>query len=251
MTPEHAAVSYELLRPQQVKALREAAPIVYVVAGTLEWHSWQNPLGTDSLKAHAICCEAACRHGGVVLPPFYQGLVGTHNWGPEGWRGYTLAYNEEAMFEAAMLGIVRALVYGEWKVIVGVTGHDVPEQRDAMQRAIEAGTAGTDVAGFALMEGELHDGTEEIPFTMDHAAAWETSCMLHAYPECVDMDALRTRHVSTDDCWDIPGPEGIGGPDPLKHASPALGEAIINTMADLIGKKALALLATVQGRKEN
>lgn len=79
MMHQYANVRYELLRPEQVKARREAASIVYLVAGSLEWHGWQNPLGTDSLKAHAICCEAARIYGGVVLPPFYQGLLGTHN----------------------------------------------------------------------------------------------------------------------------------------------------------------------------
>ena len=243
----YADVRYELLRPPQVKARRETAPIAYMVAGSLEWHGWQNPLGTDSLKAHTICCEAAQRYGGVVLPPFYQGLLGTDNWGPEGWSGYTLSYNEEAVFEAAMLGIVRALVRGEWKVIVAVTGHDVWPQRDAMQRAIEAGTAGTGVAGFALTEGELHQATEELPYTMDHAAAWETSCMLSAYPECVDLEELRTRCISTGESFDMRGPEGIGGCNPLLYASPELGTQIIHTMAELIGKKASEMLAALRG----
>ena len=105
MLSKYEPVCYELLRPAQVKALREACPIVYVTAGSLEWHGWHNPLGTDSLKAHAICCEAALRHGGVVLPPFYLGYVGVDNWGPPGWRGYTLSFNELSMLETAMRGL--------------------------------------------------------------------------------------------------------------------------------------------------
>ena len=149
---------------------------MYIPTGTLEWHGWQNPLGTDALKAHAICYEAALKHGGVVLPPFYQGLVGTDNWGPEGWREYTQSFNEEEMFLAAMTGIVRAMVFGEWRVIVGVTGHDVPLQCDAMQKAIDTITQNTSAMGFAVMEGELHQANDDIPYTIDHAAAWETLC---------------------------------------------------------------------------
>ena len=85
MLSKYESVCYELLRPEQVKALRDATPIAYVVAGSLEWHGLQNPLGTDSLKAHAICCEAALAGGGVVLPPFYQGMLGYTNWGPKDW----------------------------------------------------------------------------------------------------------------------------------------------------------------------
>jgi hypothetical protein len=87
------------------------------------WTSVQNPLGTDNLKAHAICCEAAIKYGSIVLPPFHQGLLGEDNWVSSGWAGHTLSFNTEQMLEAAILGIARALVFGKWKVLVGVTGH--------------------------------------------------------------------------------------------------------------------------------
>ncbi|KPK85559.1 MAG: hypothetical protein AMJ81_03345 [Phycisphaerae bacterium SM23_33] len=245
MLPKYEAVCYELLRPEQVEALREAAPIAYVPAGSLEWHGLQNPLGTDALKAHAICCEAALGHGGVVLPPFYQGLLGYNNWGPEGWAGFTLSFNEGPTLEAAMLGIARALVFGGWKVIVGVSGHDVAPQRDAMQRAIETATRGTQAVGLALLEGELHSPDEEIPVSMDHAGAWETSCMMYAFPDKVELDALRKRKLCTEDQLKMSGPEGIGGKNPLKYASAELGGKIIERMGELIGRKARQMLEEV------
>ena len=247
MLAQYEAVCYEQLRPGQVRAIRQTAPIAYVPAGSLEWHGFQNPLGTDSLKAHAICCEAALRHGGVVLPPFYQGLLGYDNWGPEGWSGYTLSFNEPSTLEAAMLGVARSLVFGGWKVIVGVTGHDVAEQRDAMQRAIEQATADTDATGFALMEGELHEVDEGIPIGMDHAGAWETSCMMYAYPDKVDLDTLRERKLSDTENMKMSGPEGIGGKNPLKYASVELGRKIIERMGDLIGAKARQALEGLGG----
>ena len=247
MLAKYEAVCYELLRPAQVRAIREACPIAYIVAGSLEWHGRQNPLGTDSLKAHAICCEAALGHGGVVLPPFYQGLLGDTNWGPEGWAGYTLSFNTAEMLDAAALGIVRALVFGGWKVIVGVTGHDVAEQRDALARAIEAGTRDSDARGFACMEGELHTPDDEIPVSMDHAGAWETSCMLYAYPDKVDLDVLRDSPLVDEDGWEMSGPEGIGGRNPLKHATADLGRKIIERCGDLIGRKARAMLNEAGG----
>lgn len=245
MLTKYEPVCYELLRPGQVKEIRDKCPIVYISAGALEWHGVQNPLGTDSLKAHAICCEAALKYGGVVLPPFYLGVHAEGCWGPEGWTGYTLGCNQETMLEAAMRGTVKALVLGGWKVIVGVTGHDVREQRDAIQRAINAETSGTGATGFAVMEGQLHQRNDTIPHVMDHAGAWETSCMMYAYPDKVDLDALRGRNVFPDDILKISGTEGIDGENPLKYASKELGVKIIETMGELIGAKAQALLAGI------
>ncbi len=251
MLRKYEPVSYELLRPEEIKAGRDACPIVYVVCGSLEWHSFHLPTGTDSIKAHAVCCEAALRHGGLVLPPFNVGLHTDvvippkdgeeydENWGPEGWTGYTLAYNTRDTFAAAMTGVVRALVRAEWRVVVGVTGHDVGVQRDALDETIKRVTAGTDATGFGLMEGELYDGTrDDIPFRMDHAAVWETSCMMYAAPDSVDMEALARRGLCTDDRLRPDGPEGMLGPNPVAQASAELGRRIIETMGDTIGRKA-------------
>lgn len=246
MLAKYEAVCYELLRPGQVRQRREEAPIAYVTAGSLEWHGFQNPLGTDSLKAHAICCEAALRHGGVVLPPFYQGLLGYSNWGPQDWVGFTLSFNESPTLEAAMLGIARALVFGGWKVIAGVSGHDVAPQREAMQRAFDAATQGKGAVGFALLEGELHTPDEQIPLRMDHAGAWETSCMMYAYPEKVDLDTLRQRKLSDEEDLRMSGPEGIGGKNPLKHASAEMGRKIVERMGELIGQKARKALEQLE-----
>ncbi|MHC5054120.1 MAG: creatininase family protein [Planctomycetota bacterium] len=242
MHERYETVAYELLRPAEVKALCEGCPIAYIPAGSLEWHGFQNPLGTDSLKAHAICCEAALAHGGVVLPPFYQGLLGESNWGPEGWGGYTLSFNQADVFEAAILGVARALVFSKWKVLVGVTGHDVEPQRAAMERAILAATKESDATGFAVREGDLHTPDDEIPFSMDHAAAWETSCMMYICPGKVDLDTLRARELSSDEDFEMSGPEGMGGKNPLRYASVELGEKIIERMGDLIGAKAKGML---------
>jgi len=238
MLAKYRPVQYELLRPAQVKTIREACPIAYIPAGSLEWHSFQNPLGCDSIKAHAVCCEAALRHGGVVLPPIYQGLLGDDNWGPAGWKGYTLGYNAPEVFERTVGGIARALVEAGWKVVVGVTGHDVEEQRGAMDRAILAATDGRGATGFAMYEGALHQPDAAIPFSMDHAAAWETSCMMYLAGDAVDLDALRTRQLSADEDFVMSAPEGIGGKNPVKYASAELGRRIVECMGELVGARA-------------
>ena len=71
MIETYSSVRYELLRPAEVRSLQEQCPVVYMPVGSLEWHGVQNPLGTDGLKAHAMCCEAALRYGGIVLPTLF------------------------------------------------------------------------------------------------------------------------------------------------------------------------------------
>jgi len=252
MLPQYQSVSYELLRPAQIKTLRERCPVAYIPLGTLEWHSFQNPLGTDGLKAHAICCEAALRHGGIVLPPLFQGWMGYDNWGPAGWSSYTLAYNDTAVIEGLLTGMMRALLAAGWKVFAGVTGHDVPEQVAVFERALAAAAANwgsgarPSATGFALMEGALHTPDAQLPFGMDHAGAWETSCMMYVCPSSVDLEELRSRSLGADDNMQMSGPEGIGGKSPLKYASAELGRQIVERMGDLIGKQAIQRLATLE-----
>ncbi len=246
MLRKYEKVCYHLLRPAQVKKIREKSPIVYIIAGSLEWHGFQNPLGTDSLKAHSICCEAALKYGGIVLPPFYQGLLGTSNWGPKDWEGYTLSFNESEMFKKAITGVCKALVYSKWKVLVGVTGHDVDSQRDAMQEAIDEVTNNKTSSGFAVEEGELHKPNNNIPLSMDHAGGWETSCMMYTYPDKVDLGTLKERKLSSDEQLSMEGPEGIGGKNPLKYASIEMGQKIVEQMGKLIGKKAIETLNQIK-----
>lgn len=239
----YEAVRYELLRPSEVRSIRETTPIAYLAAGSLEWHSHHLPLGTDTLKAHAICCEAALRHGGIVIPPFYPGLLSA--WGPSGWENYGLEVADARVFESVMREVSNALVKAGWRVIVGVTGHNVQDQIDAMRKAIEAATHGRDATGIAMVEGELHYPDQEIPIEMDHAAAWETACIMHVYPEKVDLNALKEAPWSAEEDLDMSGPAGIGGKNPLRYDMRELGRKIVERMADQIGLRARGLLESL------
>ena len=239
MLKNYEPVCYELLRPGQVKARREACPIAYVPAGALEWHSFHNPLGTDGLKAHTVCCEAALHAGGVVLPPVHQGYHSAGNWGPVGWENYTLGQCDIESLGALYRCIMRGLVVAGYLVLVGVTGHDTHPQRDVLRMAIGEATRGTGAAGFAVMEGELLPEGDDLGLRMDHAAAWETSVMMYAYPESVDLDQLRCSGYPMPEAIDsMPGPLGITGLSPLRHASAELGQRIVERLGQLIGDRA-------------
>jgi len=245
-------VQYELLRPSEVRALRTKCPVAYIPVGSLEWHGVHNPLGTDGLKAHAICCEAARRYGGVVLPTLFLGILGDgRGWGPEGWDGYTVTANDRTSLEETIFRAARGLVANDWKVLVGVTGHDVAAQRDAIHEGIQRACKGTGSKGFGVMEGENWQGGASMAYRMDHAGAWETSVMMFAHGERVCLEALRQQMDaggrSDLETTQMKEPEGVGGRNPLKHASFELGQAIVRFCAERIGKKAIGVL---EGRIE-
>ena len=66
-------VRYERLRPAEIVAGREAAPVAYLPIGTIEWHGLHNPVGTDTVKAHALAVRCAQAGGGLVFPALYYG----------------------------------------------------------------------------------------------------------------------------------------------------------------------------------
>ena len=248
----YGSVQYELLRPSEVKSLQAQCPVVYIPVGSLEWHGVQNPLGTDGLKAHAICCESAMRYGGVVLPTLFLGILGdSRGWGPEGWDGFTITCHDQETMEETIFRTARGLVANDWKVLVGVTGHDVAPQRDAIHDGIQRACKGGDAKGFGIMEGENWEGGTAMKYSMDHAGAWETAAMMYACKERVCLDELRAQMEATGrtdvETMQMNEPEGIGGWNPLLYASSELGQDIVEFCAERIGKKAIDIL---EGRIE-
>ena len=96
------------------------------------------------------------------------------------------------------------------------------------------------------MECENWDGGTSMPFTGDHAGAWETSVMMFAHEHRTDPDELRRQMEASGradmDRMEMKEAEGIGGWNPLRYASADLGKKIVDFCADRIGRKALAVL---------
>lgn len=226
MDTEHSGVRLELLRPGQVEAAARAFPAVYVPFGCLEWHGAHLPLGTDALKAHGILLRCAEQFGGVVHPPvyFHDGFELTH-----------LVPLLSQLFER-----LKALGF---RVIIGVSGHNVQGQIAMIEAALRPAVADGEVAGIGLWEVTLSRGDES---DTDHAAKWETSDMMHLHPALVDLAALGDGPLNLD----TKPPSGIGGLDPREHASPEVGRRNVELAAAAIGRKARELLASLpEGRR--
>ena len=214
-------VQMQFMRPGQLEAAARRFPVVYVPFGLIEWHGRHLPLGNDALKAHAILVKCAEQYGGVVYPPVY----------------FHEGFGRDRM--VPVLGtLFEHLKRSGFRVIVGVSGHDVQEQVEMIDLALAPVVAGGGVAGFAMIEVGLSLSSES---DCDHAAKWETSNMQFFYPDLVDLGELGEEPMALD----MRAPWGIGGDDPRTHASAEVGRRNCELAARAIGEKARELLASL------
>ncbi|HPG01268.1 MAG TPA: creatininase family protein [Kiritimatiellia bacterium] len=215
------SVQMQFMRPGQLEAAARKFPVVYVPFGLIEWHGRHLPLGNDALKAHGILVKTAEQFGGVVYPPIYF---------HEGFDRTNLVPLLTQLFER--------LKSTGFRVIIGVSGHNVPGQIDMINKALEPVVADGTVAGVGLWETSLTKSEES---GSDHAAKWETSNMMFFYPNLVDLSELGTNTLAPD----MKAPDGIGGMDPRVHASGEAGRRNVELNAEAIGKKAQELLQSL------
>ena len=211
----------QFMRPGQLeKAIRDF-PVVYVPFGLIEWHGRHLPLGNDALKAHAILVKAAEHAGGVVYPPVYF-----HDGFPK------------QFLIPVLTELFERLKKTGFRVILGVSGHNVQGQIDMIDKALAPVVADGTVAGAGLWEITLSQGAES---GTDHAAKWETSNMMFLYLDLVDLAALGDGPLALN----MKPPDGIGGQDPRKHASAEVGRRNIELASRAIAKKARELLGSL------
>ena len=226
------SVQMQFMRPGQLEAAARRFPVVYVPFGLIEWHGRHLPLGNDALKAHGILVKCAEQFGGVVYPPvFFPHAMHNPHGGDllEPDRGWKLSV-VTALFE----GLKRA----GFRVIIGVSGHNIQTQIELIEEALKPVTADGTVTGAGLWEMSLSRCAES---DSDHAAKWETSNMMFFYPELVDMSQLGNGPL----VLNMNPPDGIGGLDPREHASAEVGRRNVELAAAAIGRKAQELLASL------
>ena len=217
----------QFMRPAQLEAAARAFPVVYVPFGLIEWHGRHLPLGNDALKAHGILVKTAERFGGVVYPPvfFHDGF-------------------SQKSLVPVLTDLFERLKRTGFRVIIGVSGHNVQGQITMINKALEPVVEDGTVAGIGLWEVTLSQCEES---NTDHAAKWETSNMMFFYPDLVDMSQLGTGPLAPN----MRPPDGIGGLDPREHASPDVGRRNVELASDSIGKKAQELLMSLPEDKRS
>ncbi len=219
---------YERLRPSQIDGIKAAAPIAYLPWGSLEWHSYHNPIGLDGLKAHAPCNVMAAETGGVVLPTVF---IGTDTIKPYKGFKHTIDHPFETV-RTLCAEFLTQLADEGFKVIVLLTGHYGGGQVRAVTEAgDEFAQSNPDIGLWVFAEWQPLVGQ----FEANHAAIGETSFMLSMEPETVDISELPEDRVATLD------QDGVWGEDP-RRATAEIGHQQTRALVQVAVPKILSLL---------
>lgn len=251
------------MRPDQIRAAREACPVAYLPMGVLEWHGLHNPLGLDAVKATAMAERFARSIGGLVMPTMWWGdhrailaelvfdanVSGNIDHRAEIMRGHGLsiecfqrdAQRSEAeggweLFRRLLNHSLHEIATLGFKVIVTISGH--------YPLAGPAGEVGKDFtsAGHASVIPIIGYDLVRERYKGDHAAKWETSLMLSLRPELVDLSRLDPdpEHL----------PAGVLGEDPRTYeghigASAQYGEMAMNAMIEALRERVHSALGAL------
>lgn len=229
-------VDYEELLPHEFDERLKTRPVGYLPLGTLEWHGAHGALGADSLQSRCLFRRAAQRFGGIVLPPIWLGpdqisaqdqgpdLIGmdtADSTTPHRQLPGSLYWIPKGLFLMMIESILAQATRAGFKSIVA-DGHG--PSREAWGEMVDVWEKQFDL--------KLISATRDFPgkwqTQMDHAGRNETSILMAAAPELVDLSLLSEDRGQ----W----PQGVFGEDP-RDATSAFGEELIETTLALIGAK--------------
>jgi creatinine amidohydrolase len=233
-------VQWERMFPDQLEAAIDACPVVYFSYGLCEPHGPHNAVGLDALKAHAICCEAARVHGGIVAPPDYWHIheIGLYaSWAAKEVgeaRPWLTAVPPWIHFKNVCYHLRAADTLGFHAAIL-VTGHYGPNWEDLKTLlAILQPHMAMRLYGLPDFEANMPGFDNDGHATGDHAGKVETSLLWAVEPDCVDVSRFP--------------PEGAEGPhfamgNDAALADRRVGERMVDDEVRWLGEKASALLA--------
>jgi len=227
---ETDSVRLELLRPDQVAAHWERAPIAYVPIGCIEYHGPHLPLGVDGLTAHAVCTHAALASGGVVHPVSYQanGCLDLP---------YTITY-PPTIVEAWARTVIDELHRRGAELVVLLTGHGPLDLIHLLKRVSaaydEPGQRAYGLCYLELNAARLNEPELGEPTVIDHASTIETSWILAHHPELVNFENL----PEEEDAQIV----GVYGKNPRITATAELGRRQREAAAELLARRCQAIL---------
>ena len=227
-------VLYQELRPGEFAERIAKMPIAYLPLGTLEWHGLHLPLGADGLQSQGLFCEMARRIGGIVLPMLFLGpdktkeVDGTTYFGMDFWHrpegeaprqlpGSAYYVTDDFYFQL-LDNVMAQLSRAGFKIVIG---HGHGPSNKAFRSIIPLMK---EKYGLILINAQF-DGAQR-GFQDDHAAANETSIMMHFHPELVDMTELDTDLSVM--------PEAVAGDDPRVYASAEEGRLATEETIELL-----------------
>jgi creatinine amidohydrolase len=232
-------VRWERMFPDQLEAALAACPVVYFAYGLCEPHGPHNAVGLDALKAHAVCVQAAQRHGGIVAPPDYWHIheIGMYaSWAAE-WVGdarpWLTAVPPWVHFKNICYHLRAADALG-FQAAILLTGHYGPNWQD-LKTLLDLLQPFFAMRLYGLPDFEANqpgfDGDGKA--TGDHAGKVETSLLWALEPACVDVSRFPAQ--------DAPGPHFAMGPN-ARQADRRVGERMVANEVAWLGQKAAEML---------
>lgn len=229
---------FERIKPQEYQSAKDAASIAYIPWGAHEWHGKHNPLGVDSLKAHAQCLALCAETGGVVFPPVYCGY---HTMKPHAGFNCTLEFSAECV-KLLVTEYLEQLADEGFKVIVILMGHYGMVHQEAVREVVGDFNESQDKSiAWAFPD---YEPTESEGIPGDHGARSETSYIMWFYPELVDITRLPQGGKLDNDA------EGVHGVDPRGGASPKMGRDATNILVNNAAPRILELLTQRTGQTD-
>ncbi len=262
------SVSY--LRPGQIVARLDEAPVAYIPLGPVEWHGLHMPMGADPMNAQTVALDCCRVTGGIVWPTLYFGASTLRSpeqaariFGPEAtsWvhsvdfpaNILPSAFSSPDLLALITRESVRQAAAMGAKVVILMSGHAAGSHMRALNdvaNEIRAQGNGPLVSVMGAWPSEpLHPEKE------GHATALETSIIM-AQTTSVDLEELpppdqplKYAESGIADDWSGSGKTGYTvapQADPRLAASAAVGAAEHENAVNEISVKIKELLKNVR-----
>jgi creatinine amidohydrolase len=224
-------VLYEELTPSEFSTRLADCPVAYLPLGTLEWHSFHLPLGSDAIQSWEFFKRLAAEAGGIVLPPLFIGpdfdtVINEHEYyGMDCGKMFSnqctyeiqqlkgsAYWVSDSVFDITMNGIMKQLSRAGFKIVIA---HGHGPSTNYIQAHSQVFR---DRYNLKVMNCWGNDSSD-LCLQCDHAAANETSIMMYVRPDLVKIQNLPQDTT----IW----PLGMMGNDPRTHAGREYGKSII------------------------
>jgi creatinine amidohydrolase len=170
----------------------ERTPVLLFPVGATEPHGPHSPLATDPIISIGICERVACRLAddpdvrALILPPLAYGVTRYS----AGFPG--AVHIDEETLRRVIVDVCRSLTAQGFRHVAVVNNHFEPEHVQTLHRALD------DLEELGLRAGYLDLTrkeratrlTDEFRAGECHAGRYETSLVLAARPELVDVEAM-------------------------------------------------------------
>ncbi len=247
-------VRYERLRPRQIIERREAYPAAYLPIGTIEWHGMHNPVGLDTLKAHALAVRCAQAGGGLVFPPLWYGesrVEGLMEFNAEDrhkiqqqmrlpgenfeQESYRFSPHEQyENYQRLLIHAMNEMKSLGFKVLVLVAGHypllDHARSVCALYHQTRYRNRRSMAIPWAFTGYELVQ--DAFPTAGDHAGHWETSLLMALDPGLVDLSELPANESDP--------LIGVATHEPVQQSSAEFGEKAVRLIVERVVEQVTA-----------